>query len=1068
MERPGSPAKPSGIPRPGGSRLPTLKKPSSQLPTPKPKREDVSDTTRPTPRQPALQKRTSTSSFKSSQTTPKDAVATAQAFQRRGYALASKPSLNLKTAAPTSKPAPLRPTSRGNRAQLPALIKSNSTTEDEENHDRLASLDSFRSASRLGSRDGQPDSPEEYVEPEPIATPKPRKSSRPSLSDRTMDSLSSLPTTPRDRRRSSFFSPLESPMGGPMGPPPRPSSSLSRNQGSGNSRPGTSDGSFSKPTGRPSSPSKRTSMSAKPTARTSLGGFGFTPGTGGRRSISAAYGTRPESAKESVPPMPTAASPSKTPRPTGLPSGKTPSKIGTGSKTFGARPAKPCPALGGAFAKPPQSRPEFNAGPDEKPVAVKPLQNSKRPSEAKPTPSSPVPSSSAALRQQIAAAKAAARSAKQKHDSTQDMPTESVGTYNYDLAVDPFNQAPKDPNHILRNRINSARMDGKLNISAMSLQDIPAEVLKMYDSTTLNESKVHWAEVVDLTRLNIANNELEQLPLHAFPDISTEDLISAGDEDDNEDANSQATQFRGLEVLDAHNNKLVSLPRGLRHLTNLTRLDLAHNKLDNSTLETLAQVGNLKELKLAHNQLAGNFPPTFCRQLPRLEILDLQSNRLLALPEALRDLGSLRVLNVSGNQLTSLPMEALNALPLTELDANSNALIGPLFPLNCESAHRTLKTLNVANNSLAALTFGEKLELPALQHLDVSNNHLAALPAVGDWRALTTLMAGENKISEVPEGFVGLSGLRNVNFASNDLRLLKSEVGRMEGLVSLVVSGNPLRERRFLTMGVEEIKRDLRRKLEPAEGGAEEESEALEEGQPATVDAVVEPAKWTLKPNRTLDLFNHGLTDEDLQTSLHDFLAANEVRHLLLAHNNLTTIPTNELKPVAPSLQSLDLSSNPFITTTTNNNTPSDPLSLPHLKSLTLTHTPLHTLTLLTHTLHLPSLSSLNLSSTRLSGPLPAYTTLYRNLQTLILRHNAYTSLTPDDVRGAQTLDLRDNALEALPPALGLLGLEHGGLRRLEVGGNRFRVPGGRVLEQGSEAVLRWLRGRVEGFVEEE
>ena len=44
-----------------------------------------------------------------------------------------------------------------------------------------------------------------------------------------------------------------------------------------------------------------------------------------------------------------------------------------------------------------------------------------------------------------------------------------------------------------------------------------------------------------------------------------------------------------------------------------------------------------------------------------------------------------------------------------------------------------------------------------------------------------------------------------------------------------------------------------------------------------------------------------------------------------------------------------------------------------------------------------------------------------------------------------------------LNPRIGLLGGE-GGLKRLEVMGNRFRVPRWSVLERGTDATLRWLR----------
>ena len=68
-------------------------------------------------------------------------------------------------------------------------------------------------------------------------------------------------------------------------------------------------------------------------------------------------------------------------------------------------------------------------------------------------------------------------------------------------------------------------------------------------------------------------------------------------------------------------------------------------------------------------------------------------------------------------------------------------------------------------------------------------------------------------------------------------------------------------------------------------------------------------------------------------------------------------------------------------------------------------------------------------------------------------------------------VDASNNDITRLQPHLGLLaaGVSGGGadgtgvgvLERLDVIGNRFRVPRFNVLERGTEATLRWLRSRV-------
>jgi Leucine-rich repeat (LRR) protein len=880
-------------------------------------------------------------------------------------------------------------------------------TEDEENHDQLGVLSGFRTASRQGFHDDL--SPDEHYEPvfeQEVETPRARKASRPSLSDRAVESLHSIPTTPkerRERRRSSFFS-AES----PMGPPTRPGSSMSR-ASSISSRPGTSDGGFVVPPLPPLPSAKKTPATARQASRTAAGGFGFTPG-GTRRSASSASTTRLQPSRTAVPQSPDLLSPSK---PQAL-------------RSVSARPPKARPALGDALA-PTQKR--------EKPAVSSSNRN--------PVPST-VKSSSSVLREQIAAAKAAARKERENEAArpARNAPSQFDGAFDQDIAMDPFNQGPKDDKHIMRNRINNARMDGKLNIAAMGLKTIPPEVLSMYDAAVLEDSKVNWAEVVDLTKFIAADNEIEDIDVNVFPDKSFEEF--------NDEEDSQGNQFGGLELLDLHGNALSLVPIGLRRLERLTSLNLSHNKLDNSALEVISQIKPLKELKLGHNGISGHLPLSVA-ELPYLEVLELQANRLLALPEAISGLVNLRVLNVSHNQLTDLPMEALQQLPLQDLDASNNALLGSLFPLGSSAEHRTLRSLNVANNSLAALTFLEHFDLPLLQTLNVTNNHLAAMQPLHGCPGLITLSAGENKLSELPSGFTELTRLRHVNFSSNDLRMLPSGIANMESLESLVLAANPLQVKKYLTMQAADIKRDLRARLEPESINGELESATNHTSDDQGLGSEAPGMKWTLKPNGVLDLSGQGLTNV-VQMDLAAFLEVNDVRQLLLQNNKITEIlPALVL---GPNVRVLDLSSNPL----ESSHLP-DRLELPSLQELQLRNCSLTSLDQLLANLDAPKLHTLDVSANRLAGPVPVLREAFPHLTTFLARDNRFSDISVPALQGLGTVNLASNNIQTLPAEIGLLW--HEGLKSFEVGSNAFRVPGYRVLEKGTEATLRWLRDRL-------
>lgn len=184
--------------------------------------------------------------------------------------------------------------------------------------------------------------------------------------------------------------------------------------------------------------------------------------------------------------------------------------------------------------------------------------------------------SSSALREQIAKAKAARKAAFQASSNAGAgsgdsalVPTDS--SFDFGLASDPFNQNRDDKSQakILQSRLGTARTSGRLNIAAMGLKDIPAEVLDMYNLESIGQSGGAWAESVDLTRFVAADNELEMLSDSVFPDVDPQEMA--------EDEDSQGNIFAGLETLDLHGNILVNLPMGLRRLAFLTSLNLVRN-----------------------------------------------------------------------------------------------------------------------------------------------------------------------------------------------------------------------------------------------------------------------------------------------------------------------------------------------------------------------------------------------------------------------------------------------------------------------------------------------------------
>ncbi len=652
---------------------------------------------------------------------------------------------------------------------------------------------------------------------------------------------------------------------------------------------------------------------------------------------------------------------------------------------------------------------------------------------------SKTPTSSITLREIIAKAKAARHKTSQSQNTetslpkrvTDDFPEVDLGGSNKGL---------------LLKRVASARADGRLNIAAMGLKDMPREVLNMYNSNITDASDRAWYEDVDLARLVAADNEFERLGEDLFPDIEAED-DSAKDDD------FQGRLFAGLDTLDLHGNHLQLLPLGLRRLQHLTTLNVSKNKLGNESLDVITQIKSLRELRLADNALNGMLTPQLCN-LERLEILDVSNNAITILPPNSDELSNLRVLNVAGNKLLSLPFELLASLPLVEIDAARNRLGGALLP-TCVSELPYLKTLDIANNALTSITEDKTIELPSLQSLNATENRLTQMPEMLRWTELLNLILAGNRLSSIPESLICLRKLRNVDFSRNGIKKLDERLGLLETLVVLRIENNPLRERKFLTMDTDTIKRELRRRLLPEESsenmGGDMRSHQ-DSGSVAGTNTAISEA-WQIKTGGIIDRSSANL--EAIEPSdLDSLIQEKDVKTLILHHNLFTQLP-QAIELMGNSLRNLDLSHNKF---TGGSCYILSPLSLPNLRSLNLSINAITSLTPLVNFLSAPQLSEINISRNRLTS-LPVLRDSFPALIYVHASQNSISELPAEPVKGLQVLDVSGNAITHLEPKLGLLGSQ--GLRTLLVGANRFRVPRRDVIDKGTEAVLTWLKNRI-------
>ena len=637
------------------------------------------------------------------------------------------------------------------------------------------------------------------------------------------------------------------------------------------------------------------------------------------------------------------------------------------------------------------------------------------------------PKSSAALRDTIARAKAAHRatSTTQRHAGSK-----MHGTQNTFREID----LGESSRNVMTKRIAAARRQGRLNIAAIGLKQLPTELLSIYNGSALEDDGGSWAESVDLVKLCAADNEIEELDKTFF-------------DGDREQSDGTSPVFQWLETLDLHGNLLTSLPSGFEILQHLTILDLSRNKLETPSLDIISHLQGLRELRLAGNRLQ-DISTLQWSSLPALEVLDLSKNTISTISDAIGELTSLHTLILNGNKLSSIPEGIFCRMHLRELQVARNSLKGTLIPISCQRLE-CLRTLDVSYNAITSVSDASALALPSLIALDVSENRLKALPNLSGVPALTTLVADGNQLSELPHGLTDLEKLKNVNLSRNDLRQLNTRIGFIENLSIFSIANNPIRERRLLMLNAEDLKRELREREGETDSteqhGIDESNNPMSNGRGASSCKAVQLGG-------TLNLSSAKL--ETVDKSMFENLAEeNKVKTLVLKHNKLGAIP-QAIETFGATLVMLDLSDNKLNKDTYLTET----IELPRLKNLDLAANGLSSLAPLLMKMSAAALSDLNVSRNRLTD-LPVLRPHFPSLTTVMAAENKISELPFESVQGLHVLDVGGNDIGFLEPRIGLLGRE--GLRMFLVGTNTFRVPRRDVVEKGTEAILTWLRGRI-------
>ncbi|XP_012708531.2 leucine-rich repeat and calponin homology domain-containing protein 1 isoform X5 [Fundulus heteroclitus] len=238
-----------------------------------------------------------------------------------------------------------------------------------------------------------------------------------------------------------------------------------------------------------------------------------------------------------------------------------------------------------------------------------------------------------------------------------------MATLGPESARPPLGSSPCNQNHVgganlplnrgLERALEEAAASGVLNLSCRKLKEFPR--------TAANH------DLSDTVEADLSKNRLSDVP-------------------------SEVCHLVALETLNLYHNCIRTIPDSIITLQSLTSLNLSRNQL--GSLPSCLCGLPLRVLNASNNKLVSL--PEAIGQLHSLMELDISCNEITALPRHISRLKALRELNVRRNLLCVLP-EDLADLPLVKFDFSCNKV--STIPV-CYRKMRHLQSLQLENNPL--------------------------------------------------------------------------------------------------------------------------------------------------------------------------------------------------------------------------------------------------------------------------------------------------------------------------------------------------------------------------------
>ncbi|CBY08311.1 unnamed protein product [Oikopleura dioica] len=253
----------------------------------------------------------------------------------------------------------------------------------------------------------------------------------------------------------------------------------------------------------------------------------------------------------------------------------------------------------------------------------------------------------------------------------------------------------------------------------------------------------------------------------------------------------QLKELQNVRWLKLARTGLKVLPAEIVCCQNLEELDISYNQL--ASLEDLSELPNLKSLIAKSNLiLETSLPPEIFHK--ELNVLDLQKNKLRAVPERLEEAEGLLVLNLADNQISEIPQTTfVNLCDLMHLDLSGNKL--ETLPAQMRRLS-SLRIMNISNNPLGFAQLRQLPSLIALKELYLSNTQRTAanLPQSFEEisQTLEVIDLSSNQLQEIPDCLFECVQLRRLNLSNNEISEVHLQIDKWHHLRNLNLSNNKL------------------------------------------------------------------------------------------------------------------------------------------------------------------------------------------------------------------------------------------------------------------------------------